>query len=238
MSERLLDNPEFASWLETMSRAVRERDETTLCSALGSFETARAASMTGRVRRVAHNLQFALEHFHSDARLVDLAQRQVPDAKHRLAHVLRLTDDAAHRTMDLVERSAPLADHASHEAERLIGLQQQGGTAQQLAPQLTAFVTLVAASMGAVRSNLGEVLITQGYQDLSGQIIRGVMKLIQELEVALAELLRIAGSEGTGADAGELAQGGLHGPAVPGIDGGSAVGGQQDVDALLSELGV
>jgi chemotaxis protein CheZ len=237
MSEGLLDNAEFASWLNALTRAFAERDEATLHQILASFDTARSANMTVQVRRVANDLQFALDHFHADARLLDLAQRRVPDAKHRLAHVLRLTDDAAHRTMDLVERSAPLADHATHEAERLIGLQQQGSTAQQLAPQLTAFVTLIAASMGAVRSNLGEVLITQGYQDLSGQIIRGVMKLIQELEVALAELLRIAGPE-NGADGAEAYAKGTAGPEVPGVDHGITVSGQQDVDALLSELGV
>jgi len=192
--------------------------------------------VTLRVRRVANDLQFALDHFHSNARLVDLAQRQVPDAKHRLAHVLRLTDDAAHRTMDLVERSAPLADRATREAERLIALQQLNPSPHELAPQLTKFLQVIAGTIGEVRSNLADVLITQGYQDLSGQIIRGVMTLIQELEMALAELLLIAGSEHDGIDEDDGSMAGNHGPAIPGID--SAVGGQKDVDALLSELGV
>jgi chemotaxis protein CheZ len=237
MSKRLLQNGELVSWLGAMSRAASEGNEDALNVALAGFENARNATMTMEVRRVANDLQYALEHFHANAKLIDLAQRQVPDAKHRLAHVLRLTDDAAHRTMDLVERSAPLADHATHEADRLISLQQQGSSAQQLAPQLTAFVTLIASSMGAVRSNLNEVLIAQGYQDLSGQIIRGVMKLIQELEIALADLLRIAGP---GTEAGTITHSSCSapGPLVPGIPQENAVGGQQDVDALLSQLGV
>ena len=242
MSTRLLDNGEFVTWLGAMSRAMSERNEDALSLALAGFENSRSATITVQVRRIASDLQCALDHFHADAKLIDLAQRQVPDAKHRLAHVLRLTDDAAHRTMELVERSTPLADHASREAERLIALQQQGTLAQNLVPQLTAFVTLTAASMGAVRNNLAEVLLAQGYQDLSGQIIRGVMKLIQELEVALSELMRVTGPEVAAAQAAHAAHAahcaGEQGPLVPGIPQNDAVGGQQDVDALLSQLGV
>ena len=46
--------------------------------------------------------------------------------------------------------------------------------------------------MDKVRSNLTEVLMAQGYQDLSGQIIRGVMKLVAELETALVDLVRLS----------------------------------------------
>jgi chemotaxis protein CheZ len=237
MGKRLLDNSEFVSWLGAMSRAASEGDEEALAVALAGFEGMRNSTVTMQVRRVASDLQFALDDFHASAKLVDMAQRRVPDARHRLAHVLRLTDDAAHRTMDLVERSAPLADHATHEADRLIQQQQQGATTQEISPQLTAFVTLVSTSMGAVRSNLAEVLIAQGYQDLTGQIIRGVMKLTQELESSLADLLRIAGP-GEGTELVNATAQGTHGPAVPGAGAQDAVGGQQDVDALLSQLGV
>ena len=50
------------------------------------------------------------------------------------------------------------------------------------------------ADMGKVRANLSEVLLAQGYQDLTGQIIRGVMKLVGELEIALADLVRLSRS--------------------------------------------
>jgi chemotaxis protein CheZ len=237
MSRRLLDDAELLSWMNAMSRAVADGNEYALKIALSGFENARNSALTTQVRRVANDLQFALDHFHADAKLIDLAQRQVPDARLRLAQVLRLTNDAAHRTMDLVERSCPLADHATNEAERLMQLPQQGVAAAQMMPQLAAFVTLVATSIGAVRSNLAEVLIAQGYQDLSGQIIRGVMKLIQELELALDELLRIAGP-GTLEAAARPSTLADQGPVVPGIPQPSAVAGQQDVDALLSQMGV
>jgi chemotaxis protein CheZ len=237
MNQSLLDNGELVSWLNAMSRALADRNETALSAALTGFEAARMSTVTTQVRRVANNLQFALDHFQTDSKLMDLAQRQAPDARLRLAHVLRLTDDAAHRTMDLVERSCPLADHASTEAERLMLLQQQGTAAQQMMPQLAAFVTVVATTMGVLRNNLAEVLLAQGYQDISGQIVRSVMKLIQELELALADLLRIAGPEDMAAAVPASPTAG-QGPVVPGVPQPSAVTGQLDVDALLTQMGV
>jgi len=226
MNKRLLDDVEFVFWLSAMARAQVEGDEQALAKALMKFEGVRSAAITTQVRRIANDMKCALDHFHADARLLELAQKQMPDARLRLAHVLKLTDDAAHRTLDLVERSAPLADHAAQEAQRLIASQQEGNT---------AFVKMIATSMAIVRSNLAEVLMAQGFQDLSGQIIRSVMKLIQDLDVALSELLHLTGPDPAAINAHPA---GVQGPQVPGIPSPSAVDGQQDVDALLSQLGV
>jgi chemotaxis protein CheZ len=233
------ESKEVAAWVTAMSQALEAGDSDGFCAALAGFDRVRNAEVTLQVRRVATDLQTALDRFRVDSNLIDLAQRQVPDARHRLAHVLRLTDDAAHRTMDLVEQCCPLADQTAREAERLIALQQSDGPGQQLKPQIVAFLKQAGTSMTAVRSDLAEVLLVQGYQDLSGQIIRGVMTLVDKLEEALRELLRIAGADG---DYDSRSNGGstlpVDGPVVPGINPGHAVSGQQDVDALLSNLGM
>jgi chemotaxis protein CheZ len=227
---------EYAPWVRAMARALDGGDDDGLRAALAGFDQARNPEVTLQVRRVATDLQTALDRFRVDSKLIDLAQRQVPDARHRLAHVLRLTDDAAHRTMDLVEQCCPLADRLAQEAERLLGLQEADESPQQLRLRVTAFLQQAGTGMAVVRSNLAEVLLAQGYQDLSGQIIRGVMTLVDELEEALGELVRIAGSDAAGRGGGSTLSG--HGPVVPGINHGPAVGGQQDVDALLSDLGM
>jgi chemotaxis protein CheZ len=230
---------QYASWINAMSRALDAGDGAAFRAALAGFDRSRNADVTVHVRRIATDLHGALERFRIDSKLMDLAQRQVPDARHRLAHVLRLTDDAAHRTMDLVEQCCPLADQIAQQAERLILEQQADDSAPPLKSRLLAFLEQAGTSMAAVRSNLAEVLLTQGYQDLSGQIIRGVMTLVDQLEETLGELVSIAGPVGTGGGGvDEAATSRGHGPMVPGIDHGHAVSGQQDVDALLSDLGM
>jgi chemotaxis protein CheZ len=230
---------QYAPWVNAMSRALDDGDGDGFHSALAAFDQSRNADVTQQVRRVAADLHEALERFRIESKLIDLAQHQVPDARHRLAHVLRLTDDAAHRTMDLVEQCCPLADQLAQQAERLILARDAEGSAPALKPQVLAFLKQAGTSMAAVRANLAEVLLAQGYQDLSGQIIRGVMTLVAELEEALGELVRIAGPLGHAAgSAGEAGTQAGHGPMAPGIDHGHALGGQQDVDALLLDLGV
>jgi chemotaxis protein CheZ len=230
---------QYAPWVTAMARALDDGDGDGFRTALAAFDQSRNAEVTQQVRRIAIDLHEALERFRIESKLIDLAQHQVPDARQRLAHVLRLTDDAAHRTMDLVERCCPLADQLAEQAERLILAYDAEGSAPALKPQLLAFLKQAGTSMAAVRSNLAEVLLTQGYQDLSGQIIRGVMTLVDQLEETLGELVSIAGPVGTGGGGvDEAATSRGHGPMVPGIDHGHAVSGQQDVDALLSDLGM
>ncbi len=236
----------LAHWVDAMGEAIRRDDEAALRAAIARFDEARNGPLLGEIRRVAGDLQHALERFSLDARLSQLAEREVPDAHARLAHVLKLTDDAAHRTMDLVERCFPLAEQTAAGAQSLLGQWRAEQGAAAIDPHaIESFLDQAAASMATVRNSLSEVLLAQGYQDLSGQIIRGVMSLVEELEVALGELVRLAGAPAPDErkDGAQAAapnhQGNGHGPAIPGLEQHkAAVSGQQDVDALLAALGM
>ncbi|HEY0342130.1 MAG TPA: protein phosphatase CheZ, partial [Steroidobacteraceae bacterium] len=102
------------------------------------------------------------------------------------------------------------------------------------------FLATTQRDSDAVRANLTEVLMAQSYQDLSGQIIRGVITLVGEVERTLAHFAALAGGPSGKAAAippepATSAQ--EFGPAVPGLTK-DAVGEQGDVDALLAGLGM
>lgn len=238
---------QYGPTIAAMAGALAANDEGLFFAELDALVERRERTLFGELRKLTADLQSALVRFSIDSRLVDLAEKEVPDARLRLDHVLKLTDEAAHRTMDLVEQSGPLAERTAKQAEEIIVLWQQYRTRniavddfRRMVQQMDSFLIAASKDMGAVRSNLAEVLLTQGYQDLSGQIIRGVMKLVGELETALVELVRLSKS----GVRNELAQGAADsktrgfGPAVPGVDHGPAVSDQDDVDALLSGLGM
>lgn len=211
----------YAESVAAMQAALAQGDEASFAAALAELQLEREGTLQEGVRHVASNLRRALEQFRSDSRLVRMAGREVPDARLRLAHVIELTDDAAHRTMDLIDQCGALADAAQrHLAEASIEL-----------PGL-------AAEIGGIRGRLAEMLVAQGYQDLSGQIIRGVMKLIDELESALRELVVISGADPDAVAPLEDDWRRPAGPSVPGVAHGNAVDGQHDVDALLSGMGL
>jgi chemotaxis protein CheZ len=236
---------EFGATIAALSDALAAGNEAAFFSELDGLLQRREHMLFLDLRKLTGDLQSALQRFHVDSRLADLAKKDVPDARLRLDHVLRLTDEAAHRTLDLVEQSGPLADRTAQAAndlmepwklfrERKIAVEDF----HRMVRKMDAFLQATSSDMDRVRENLSEVLLAQGYQDLSGQIIRGVMKLVTELEIALVDLVRLSQSGGrTARHVSEETRRGF-GPPIPGIKTSPAVSGQQDVDALLSGLGV
>jgi chemotaxis protein CheZ len=236
---------EYGASIAALSDALASGDEAMFHAQLDTLVQRREVELFGELRKLTTDLQSALERFRIDSRLVDLAEKEVPNAKHRLDHVLKLTDEAAHKTMDLVEQSGPLAERTAKQAASIFTAWQrfrkreiQVDEFQKLVLQMDVFLEAASNDMDKVRANLAEVVLAQGYQDLSGQIIRGVMKLVGELEVALVELVRLSKTGGmtTKRLTDETRRG--FGPAIPGINNGPAVNGQQDVDSLLAGLGM
>ena len=236
---------EYGPLVAALADALEAGDDALFHAELDALVQRREIELFGELRKLTSDLQSALERFRIDSRLVDLAENEVPNARHRLDHVLKLTDEAAHRTMDLVERSGPLAERAAAHAGTIIEAWQRFRRReirvdefQRLVLQMDEFLEATRGDMETVRANLAEVVLAQGYQDLSGQIIRGVMKLVGELEVALIELVRLSRTAGaTGKRLSDDTRRG-YGPAIPGINNGPAVSGQQDVDSLLAGLGM
>jgi chemotaxis protein CheZ len=234
MSEFARRSASYSQLLGAMSEAIARGDEAAFDAAAWILEGELDSPIRSGVRRVAGELQAALDQFGKSSRLVDLAERDVPDARERLAHVLKLTDEAAHRTLDLVEQSQPLADGLARRSEELLNQANR-----HCSPEgLVDFLKTTATTANDIRARLDEVLMTQGYQDITGQIIRGVMKLVVELEGALAELIQIGGLRPLAGAASAPNGAILHGPIVPGVQHIGPIAAQTEVDALLSGLGM
>jgi len=234
---------EYGACVEALAEALRTEDETAFFAAVDHIVHMREPGMFTEIRKLTGDLQKALERFSIESRLQDIAENDIPDAQARLTHVLRMTDEAAHRTLDLVEQSGPLAERTAREASALIDQVStyRNRTADMkgfegVVRSMEAFLPAARADSELIRRNLAEVLLAQGYQDLTGQIIRSVMKLVEELEAALSNLAKLSGDVVEHATLGESSQG--HGPTVPGVTKGEVASGQTDVDALLSGLGM
>jgi chemotaxis protein CheZ len=224
----------YADAVAALSGALLSRDEPAFRSALAAFDSVRDAAVLTGVRKVTVELQSALQRFEVDSRLIGLAQQKVPDARRRLAHVMKLTSEAAHQTMDLTEQCSPLAEHIGDDAAKMIESPVSLAAAD---PEVVSFLRRVVDGMNLLRERLTEVRLTQGFQDLTGQIVGSVLDLVDELERALGELARITDAAGGAAAKEQTISRGL-GPAVPGVGKGEALAAQQDVDALLQALGM
>lgn len=194
---------------------------------LAEMLTAQDDGFYRRVGELTARLHRAVVELRLDDRLARLAGDSIPDARHRLRHVVTLTEQAAHRTLDIVEQMRGGND----------ALLSAGQTLQQHdAGIVRAIGTEVQTQASAMRAHLSELAMAQEYQDLTGQIIKRVITMVEDLEAALIELLGAHADRIKNAEPAPLSTGKseLLGPAVP----GQASASQQDADALLADLGL
>ncbi len=219
--------------------AVEADDQAAFDETLEGLLEGRNESVSRALRGIADTLDTAMACFRRGFRLSDLAEREVPDAMHRLNHVLTLTHDAAHRTIERIEACHAIATSTGAGAQQLShALAGAGAEApEDLTDALAQFLRSTAIQCESLREHLGDAMLAQTYQDLTGQIIGRVIALVRDVEGVLCELMRLSGAAGPGApeaaSADDLARG--LGPAIPGRTS-DAVASQADVDALLADL--
>lgn len=144
------------------------------------------------LRALNASLQRTLDEFRGGFSRTSIDRKDIPDARLRLEQLLKLTEGAAHHTLDLIERSAPLAPRVDGEAARLIGSLREAravyrsSAAHDLLQRMEEVLCNTQRGNDSLGANLEEVLMAQSYQDLSGRIIRTVIKLVVELERALS----------------------------------------------------
>lgn len=206
----------------------------------------------GRLTRELHE---SLKTFRLDSRIAELTEQEIPDARERLNYVITMTEQAAHRTLTVIEDSMELTENLTGRGQelqeawgRFRSRQMPVVEFRELARELDSYFELISDQGGQVQSKLTEALMAQGYQDLTGQIIRKVISLVHDVETSLVELVRLSDPRETeeipqAADnkskpANEDALTTGIGPRIPGqSDEEEFIHDQDDVDDLLSSLG-
>jgi chemotaxis protein CheZ len=197
------------------------------------------------VGRLTRELHEAINGFLLDARINDMTNVEIPDAKQRLNYVITMTQQSADRTLGAVEQSLPLVEYLERESSQL---QEQWNRLRSrllnkddfksLSDSLSEFLTKSQEHSALLHQNLSEVLMAQDFQDLTGQIIRKVITLVHDVEEKLVMLVRITGQKlEDGGEKKTQPDEQLAGPAIPGLDQGEQMTSQDDVDDLLSSLG-
>lgn len=207
----------LASCLRMLLSAVESGDEGGVERGLAELLRVREEGLFVHLARLTRELHRALGELGLDSRLSDLAGSGIPDACGRLDYVMQVTEQAAHRTLDLVDSTRALAGNILGRATAM-----QDSAARQAILEDTA----------TLRHQLTELAQAQEYQDIAGQTIKRVIGLVRSVEQALLDLLRAAGTRPTMTGVPPPAPRGLQGPALPGT-GHS----QQDADELLASLG-
>ena len=203
-------------------------------------------SEVGKLTRQVHD---SLSSFQLDHRIVGLSSADMPDARSRLEYVIEETEKAANSTMDAVEEIMPIAEQLNGrlssimpEWKKLMNRQIELGEFKHLCVTLDKLLTDAADDSLSLNKMLTKVLMAQGYQDLTGQVIRGVIKMVKEVEDTLVAMLETSNEHTLKANRTQPVNTPIdkikaEGPIINPTKRDDVVNNQDDVDDLLSSLG-
>ena len=184
---------------------------------------------------------------------IEKAAEAIPDARDRLSYIAAMTEQAAERALNAVDRAQPIQDRLAEGAKALekrwdewfanpLELDQ----AKSLVRDTRSYLADVPTQTQATHAQLLDILMAQDFQDLTGQVIKKMMEVIREIEHQLVQVLidsvpdgaeqavlkRLAEAEWEENKAPQL----LNGPQIKPTPG-DAVANQDQVDDLLAQLG-
>ncbi|QQG29985.1 protein phosphatase CheZ [Pectobacterium carotovorum] len=204
-------------------------------------DTASATEIISRIGQLTRMLRDSLKELGLDNAIAEAAEA-IPDARDRLDYVVQMTAQAAERALSCVEAAQPRQNQLEADAKSLKVRWDEWfenpielADARELVTDTRSYLEDVPQHTSFTNAQLLEIMMAQDFQDLTGQVIKRMMDVVQEIEKQLLMVLLENIPEKP--DASKRANDGLlNGPQ---LDKGAAgiVANQDQVDDLLDSLG-
>ncbi|MEI7367101.1 protein phosphatase CheZ [Pectobacterium sp. 1950-15] len=204
-------------------------------------DTASATEIISRIGQLTRMLRDSLKELGLDNAIAEAAEA-IPDARDRLDYVVQMTAQAAERALSCVEAAQPRQNQLEADAKSLKNRWDEWfenpielADARELVTDTRSYLEDVPQHTSFTNAQLLEIMMAQDFQDLTGQVIKRMMDVVQEIEKQLLMVLLENIPEKP--DAPKRANDGLlNGPQ---LDKGAAgiVANQDQVDDLLDSLG-
>lgn len=215
-------------------------------AALGLSSSEEILNRVGHVTRTLHD---SLSGLGLDKILEQVAQ-DIPDARDRLAYVARMTEQAAERVLNATDVAIPKQEELAAGANALELRWQElmrepslKSEYNSVANDTLAYLKTVGNNTAETKALLMDIMMAQDFQDLTGQVIKKITGLAQNLEQQLVQLLidfspAIPKKEADAAksDASITNASLLNGPQIN-PEAVDVVASQEQVDDLLDSLG-
>lgn len=235
---------EYVERLNELGTALKAGNDEEANRLIGELTTLRESALFLELGKLTREIHESINEFSDDDRVVELAEEEIPDAKERLNFIITKTEEAAHKTMTAAESAMDVIDNFAVEAN---SMQQRWSQFRNRELSKSDFLTLsedldrffgrISEESNKVKSQMTDIMMAQDYQDLTGQMIKQVITMVQEVEEKLVGLVAISGAN-LAPKTKEKSDGSLpHGPQLPTADKAEVATDQGDVDDLLASLG-
>lgn len=184
------------------------------------------------VGKMTRDLHDSLSEFKAslDRGTASMHGTNIPDAADKLEAVIGMTESAAHETLTATEAHLELINASR---QRLAAIKAKWETTHNFDERdalFREFLDSHAECLQQAEKFNSTITMAQTFQDLSGQALRKVIRLVTELERNLVSLVRVFG-----AHAPEQAQRVAQTPSEVATQSGAVA--QDDVDSILNKFG-
>ena len=245
--------PDIIEKIEQLLQSAKNNDGETVNALLDELTAQRETGLYQQLGKLTRDFHNALRDFSADSRLAEITGNEMGDARERLHFVVNKTCEAAELTMSKVEEAIPLCNQLIEQSEQFSGSWQKLTSREmkaeefrELSKNIKVFLQTANNDGKTLKKNLNDILLAQDFQDITGQVIYKVIKLVEDVEMSLVNLVKLASehirvettTERENNQAKDKDKTTLDGPVVPGVsDMNETVSGQDEVDDLLSSLG-
>jgi len=234
------DSDDLEALFDSIIAANSDEPKTTPAQVIPLNAESEPAKVINQVGQMARKLHDTLRELGLNKE-IEKAASTIPDARDRLNYVATLTQQAAERVLNATEAAQPVAEKigdVSHQlAQQWDLLFQKKLDVQQfknLVTQTHAFLREAPKQTKEVNAYLVDIMMAQDFQDLTGQVIKKIIQLTQEMEQQLLALLL---ENAPAVVRAEINSGLLNGPVVNAAGRSDVVTSQDQVDDLLESLG-
>jgi len=193
-----------------------------------------------RLGHLARQLHDSLRGLGVDKLLADTAG-QIPDARQRLAYIAQMTEQAASKVLNAADIAKPIQEELmarstamSQRWDKMFANQLSVEEFKLLAADTRTYFAEAPPKLKITGDQLMEIILAQDFQDLTGQVIKKVVEVVQGMESQLLSVLIEAMPDERKAAAPE---GLLNGPVITAEGRSDVLTNQTQVDDLLESLG-
>jgi chemotaxis protein CheZ len=233
------DNDELQALFDSVASQAVEEPPAGAAAAAGEPLTEDEA-VFNRIGHLARQLHDNLRELGYDKVLEETAL-QIPDARQRLSYIVEMTDKAASRVLNATDIAKPLQDELLARSraleqrwDRMFANQLSVDEFKALAADSRAYFKDAPGKLETINAQTMEITMAQDFQDLTGQVIKKVIDLVQGMETQLLRtLIEVMPAERKA----ETPDGLLNGPVIDAVGRNDVVTSQEQVDELLESLG-
>lgn len=247
-SDEVGDSDELQALFDSVASTATHEEEAPAASPIPAQPVEGAPAGEGSQDRVFKRIGVMARELHDTLhelgydKLLEKTVHAIPDAKDRLAYVANLTEQAACRVLNATDIAKPLQDELESSSKTLASrwdalYENKLSVAEfkALADETRAFLKdQVPQKAAATNEQLLEIMMAQDFQDLTGQVIKKIVGLAQNLENQLVQVLvDVIPDARRNDNVNSL----INGPVISGEGRTDVVVNQQQVDDLLGSLG-